>query len=164
MRRSRARRACASCSIEGEEQARAFGKKHARSAAEASTPNALMAAGQGAAQEAVENAVAYWGQMFELIVEVQKRLFTLMEGQMAVVPGIKEAKAAMAMMPDLTQAQNVVKAMQGVVTSGRLGVRADAESHGRHGADGAEQHAGNAPLVVAGRPRGVRSAWPSMML
>jgi len=104
--------------FEGEEQARAFGKKHARSAAEDGTPNALMAAGQGAAQEAVENAVAYWGQMFDLIVEVQKRLFTLMEGQMAVVPGIKEAKAAMAMMPDLTQAQNVVKAMQGVVTSG----------------------------------------------
>jgi hypothetical protein len=32
--------------FEGEEQARAFGKKHARSAAEAATPNALMAAGK----------------------------------------------------------------------------------------------------------------------
>jgi phasin family protein len=103
---------------EGEEQARAFGKKHARSAAEAGTPNALMAAGQGAAQEAVEHAMAYWSQMFELITEMQKRLFTLMEGQMAGVPGVKEAKAAMSMMPDLSQAQNVVKAMQGLVTSG----------------------------------------------
>ena len=60
----------------------------------------------------------YWGQMFELIVEVQKRLFTLMESQMAGVPGVKEAKAAMAMMPDLRQAQNVINAMQGVVSSG----------------------------------------------
>jgi len=104
--------------FEGEEQARAMGRKAARHAAEAGTPNALMAAGQSVSQEAVESAMRYWGQMFELVVEVQKRLFTLMEGQMAGVPGVKEAKAAMAMMPDLTQAQNVVKAMQGLVTSG----------------------------------------------
>ena len=51
-------------------------------------------------------------------VEMQKRLFALMEEQMAGVPGAKEAKAAMAMMPDLRQAQNLIKAMQGVMSSG----------------------------------------------
>jgi hypothetical protein len=56
--------------------------------------------------------------MFELVVEIQKRLFTLMEDQMAGVPGVKQAKAAMAMMPDLTKMQNVVSAMQGVMSSG----------------------------------------------
>ena len=30
--------------------------------------NALMAAGQSVSQEAVENAMRYWGQMFELVV------------------------------------------------------------------------------------------------
>ncbi|HEY5281408.1 MAG TPA: phasin family protein [Polyangia bacterium] len=104
--------------FEGEEEARAMGKKAARTAAEAGSPNALMAAGQTVSQEAVESAMRYWGQMFELVVEVQKRLFTLMEGQMSGVPGVKEAKAAMAMMPDLRQAQNVVNALQGVVSSG----------------------------------------------
>jgi hypothetical protein len=104
--------------FEGEEQARAMGHKAARHAAEAGSPNALMAAGQSVSQEAVESAMRYWGQMFELVVEVQKRLFTLMEGQMAGVPGVKEAKAAMAMMPDMRQAQNVVNALQGVVSSG----------------------------------------------
>ena len=104
--------------FEGEEQARAMGRKAARQAAEAGSPNALMAAGQNVSQEAVESAMRYWGQMFELVVEVQKRLFTLMEDQMAGVPGVKEAKAAMAMMPDMRQAQNVVNALQGVVSSG----------------------------------------------
>jgi phasin family protein len=104
--------------FEGEEQARAMGRKAARHAAEASSPNALMAAGQTVSQEAVESAMRYWGQMFELVVEVQKRLFTLMEDQMAGVPGVKEAKAAMAMMPDMRQAQNVINALQGVVSSG----------------------------------------------
>jgi phasin family protein len=94
--------------FEGEEQARAMGRKAARHAAEAGSPNALMAAGQTVSQEAVESAMRYWGQMFELVVEVQKRLFTLMESQMAGVPGVKEAKAAMAMMPDMRQAQNVM--------------------------------------------------------
>jgi hypothetical protein len=41
-----------------------------------------------------------------------------MENQMADVPGVKQAKAAMAMMPDLTKMQNVVSAMQGVMSSG----------------------------------------------
>jgi len=104
--------------FDGEEQARAMSHKAARHAAEAGSPNALMAAGQTVSQEAVESAMRYWGQMFELVVEVQKRLFTLMEGQMAGVPGVKEAKAAMAMMPDMRQAQNVINALQGVVSSG----------------------------------------------
>ena len=56
--------------------------------------------------------------MFSMIVEMQKRLFALMEDQMAGVPGAKEAKAAMAMMPDMKQAQNLVNAMQGVMASG----------------------------------------------
>jgi hypothetical protein len=104
--------------FEGEEQARAMQKKAARTAAEANDAQALMAAGQGAAQEAMEQSMRYWGDMFDLIVEMQKRLFTLIEGQTAALPGVKQAKAAMAMMPDLGQLQNVVTAMQGVVTSG----------------------------------------------
>ena len=103
---------------EGEEQARSMQKKVARHAAEAGDAQSLMAAGQSAAQEAVQQSMQYWGQMFELIADMQKRLFTLMEGQMAGVPGVKEAKAAMAMLPDLTPAKNLVAAMQGVMTSG----------------------------------------------
>jgi hypothetical protein len=34
------------------------------------------------------------------------------------MPGVKQAKAAMAMMPDVSQLQNVVSAMQGVMSSG----------------------------------------------
>jgi len=102
----------------GEEEARSLGGNAARQAAEAQSPNAMLAAGQSMSQEAIGKAMQYWQQMFELIVEMQQRLFTLMEDQMAGVPGVKEAKAAMALMPDLRQAQNVVKAMQGVVTSG----------------------------------------------
>jgi phasin family protein len=104
--------------FEGEETARTIQKKAARHAAEAGDVPALMAAGQSVTQEAVERSMAYWGQMFELVVEIQKRLFTLMENQMADVPGVKQAKAAMAMMPDLTKMQNVVSAMQGVMSSG----------------------------------------------
>ena len=104
--------------FEGEEQARAMGRKAAKRAAEAGTPDEMMAAGQTASQEAMEQAMHYWGQMFDMIVEMQKRLFVMMEEQMAGVPGVKEAKAAMSMMPDLRQAQNVIKAMQGVVSSG----------------------------------------------
>jgi phasin family protein len=102
----------------GEEEARSMQKKALRHAAEASDPQALMAAGQSVTQEAVEKAMRYWGEMFDMIVEMQKRLFALMEEQMAGVPGAKEARAAMAMMPDLRQAQNLVKAMQGVMSSG----------------------------------------------
>jgi phasin family protein len=104
--------------FEGEEQARSMQKKAARHAAEAGDPQALVAAGQSVTQESVEKAMHYWGQMFEMIVEMQKRLFTLMEEQMSGVPGAKEAKAMMAMMPDLRQAQNLVNAMQGVMSSG----------------------------------------------
>ena len=104
--------------FEGEESARTMQKKAARRAAEAGDMPALMAAGQSVTQEAVEKSMAYWGQMFELVVEIQKRLFTLMEDQMSGMPGVKQAKTAMAMMPDLTQIQNVVSAMQGVMSSG----------------------------------------------
>src|SRR5207249_1629212 len=104
--------------FEGEEQVREFQKKHARSVGEAGDPQQLMAASQGAAQEAVERSMHYWGEMFDLIAEIQKRLFTLIEEQMEGVPGVKEAKAAMAMMPDLRQMKDVVSAMQGIVTSG----------------------------------------------
>jgi len=102
----------------GEEEARSMQRKALRHAAEANDPQALMAAGQSVTQEAVEKAMRYWGEMFEMIVEMQKRLFALMEEQMSGVPGAKEAKAAMAMMPDLNQAQNLIKAMQGVMSSG----------------------------------------------
>jgi phasin family protein len=102
----------------GEEEARSMQKKALRNAAEATDPQAFMAAGQSVTQEAVEKAMRYWGEMFDMIVEMQKRLFALMENQMAGMPGAKEAKAAMAMMPDLRQAQNLVKAMQGVMSSG----------------------------------------------
>ncbi|MET0733781.1 MAG: phasin family protein, partial [Casimicrobiaceae bacterium] len=104
--------------FEAEEEARAFQKKHARNVGEAKDAQSLMVASQGAAQEAMEKSMHYWGEMFELIVEMQKRLFSLIEDQMSGVPGVKEAKAAMAMMPDLRQMQNVVSAMQGVVSSG----------------------------------------------
>jgi len=104
--------------FEGEEEARSMQKKALRQAAEATDPRSLMAAGQSVTQEAVERSMRYWGEMFEMIVEMQKRLFSLMEDQMAGVPGAKEAKAAMAMMPDMRQAQNLVKAMQGVMSSG----------------------------------------------
>ena len=104
--------------FEGEERARSMQRKTARSAAQAGDVQSLMALGQSAAQEAVEQSMQYWGQMFELIVEMQKRLFSIMESQTAGLPGAKEAKAAMAMMPDMTKMQNVVSAMQGVMSSG----------------------------------------------
>jgi len=104
--------------FEGEEQARSMQKKAVRHAAEASDPQSLVASGQAVTQEAVEKAMQYWSQMFDMIVEMQKRLFALMEQQMGDVPGAREAKAALAMMPDLRQAQNLVKAMQGVMSSG----------------------------------------------
>jgi len=104
--------------FEGEEEARAFHKRAARRAAEAENPQALVAQGQSAGQEAMQRAMAYWSQMFELIVEMQKRLFSLLGEQMEGVPGVKETKAAMAMLPDLSQMQKVVSAMQGVVSSG----------------------------------------------
>jgi hypothetical protein len=104
--------------FEGEEQSRAMGRKAAKRAAEAGSPDEMMAAGQTMSQEAIEHAMRYWGQMFDLISEMQKRLWVMMEEQMAGVPGVREAKAAMAMMPDLRGAQNVIEAMQGVVGAG----------------------------------------------
>lgn len=104
--------------FEGEEQSRSMQRKAIRHAAEANDPQSLVAAGQSVTQEAVEKAMQYWGEMFSMIVEMQKRLFALMEDQMSGMPGAKEAKAVMAMMPDLKQAQNLVSAMQGVMASG----------------------------------------------
>ena len=104
--------------FEGEEEAREFQRKHAKSAAQARDPQALVAAGQGAAQEAMERSLRYWSEMFDLIVEIQKRLFTLMEEQMEGVPGVKETRAAMSMLPDMSRMQKVISAMQGVVSSG----------------------------------------------
>jgi phasin family protein len=102
----------------GEEEARSMQRKAIRHATEASDPQSLVAAGQSVTQEAVSKAMQYWGEMFGMIVEMQKRLFSLLQDQMSGMPGAKEAQAAMAMMPDLTQAQNLVKAMQGVMASG----------------------------------------------
>ena len=78
--------------FEGEEEMRAFQQKHARAVGAANDPQSLMAASQGAAKEAVEKSMHYWGEVFDLIVEIQKRLFSLIEEQMAGVPGVKEAK------------------------------------------------------------------------
>ena len=104
--------------FEGEEQARSMQKKAARHVAEAGNAQALVAAGQSVTQEAVEKAMHYWGEMFAMIVEIQKRLFALIEQQMSGVPGAQQAKAMMTMMPDLKQAQNLIDAMQGVMSSG----------------------------------------------
>jgi len=104
--------------FEGEEEVREFQRRHARSAVEARDAQGLLVAGQGAAQEALEKSMHYWGEMFDLIVEIQKRLFALIEGQMEDVPGVRESRAAMSMLPDLRQMQKVVSAMQGVVSSG----------------------------------------------
>ena len=108
----------AQAAVRGEEQTRSMQRKAIRHAAEAGDPQSLVAVGQSVSQEAVEKAMQYWSEMFSMIVEMQKRLFALMEDQMAGVPGAKEAKAAMAMMPDMKQAQNLVNAMQGVMASG----------------------------------------------
>src|SRR4030095_7743106 len=86
--------------FEGEEQARSMQKRTVRSAAEAGDVQSLMAVSQSAAQEAVEQSMRYWSQMFDLIVEIQKRLFSLVERQAAGLPGGKEGQGALAMMPD----------------------------------------------------------------
>jgi phasin family protein len=103
---------------QGEEQARELHRKAAKSASEAKDPHSLMAVGQGAAQEALEKSMHYWGEMFDLISEIQKRVFTLIEDQASGMPGVKQAKAAMAAMPDLKPMQNVVEAMKGVMGAG----------------------------------------------
>lgn len=102
----------------GEEEARAFHKRAAKSAAEARDAQSLMAAGQDAATEALEKSMRYWGEMFDLISEMQKRVFALIEEQTEGMPGVKQAKAAMAMLPDMGPMRNVVEAMRGVVGSG----------------------------------------------
>jgi phasin family protein len=104
--------------FEGEEAARDFQRRQVRSAAQARDPQALVAAQQGATQEAVERSLRYWNEMFELIVEIQKRLFTLMQAQFEGMPGMRETRKAMAMYPDLGEMQKVIAAMQGVLASG----------------------------------------------
>jgi phasin family protein len=104
--------------FEGEEEARDFHKRAARRAAEAENPQALVTTGQNVGQEAMQRALTYWSQMFELVVEMQKRLFTIIDEQVSEVPGVKQAKAALGMMPDMRQTQKLVDAMQGVLTSG----------------------------------------------
>ena len=104
--------------FEGEEEARAFQKRAARRAADAENAQALLATGQNVGQEALQKAIVYWSQMFELVVEMQKRLFAIVEDQVAEVPGVKQAKAALTLLPDLSQAQKLVQAMQGVLSSG----------------------------------------------
>jgi phasin family protein len=103
---------------QGEEQARELHRKAAKSASEAKDAHSLMAVGQGAAQEALEKSMHYWGEMFDLITEIQKRVFTLIEDQASDMPGVKQAKAAMAALPDLKPMQNVVEAMKGVMGAG----------------------------------------------
>ena len=103
---------------QGEEQARELHRKAAKSASEAKDPHSLMAVGQGAAQEALEKSMHYWGEMFDLITEIQKRVFTLIEDQASGMPDVKQAKAAMAALPDLKPMQNVVEAMKGVMGAG----------------------------------------------
>ena len=104
--------------FEGEESAREFGRRTVRGAAEAKDAQSLVAVSQEAGREAMERSLAYWGEMFDLIVEMQKRLFTLIQDQAEGLPGVKQAKAAMAMMPDLGPMKNVVSAMQGMIGSG----------------------------------------------
>ena len=53
-----------------------------------------------------------------LIVDMQRHLFSVIEGQMEGVPGLKEAKAAMALMPDMRPAKDLIDAMRGVMQSG----------------------------------------------
>jgi hypothetical protein len=104
--------------FEGEQTVRELGRKTAKGAAEAKDAQALMSMGAEAGREALEKSLAYWGEMFELIVEMQKRLFSLIEEQAEGMPGVKQARAAMKMMPDLGPMQNVVEAMQRMVGSG----------------------------------------------
>lgn len=104
--------------FEGEESAREFGRRAARGAAEAKDAQSLMVFSQEHGREAIEKSLVYWQEMFGLIAEMQKRLFTLMEEQAQGMPGYKQAKAAMQLMPDLGPMKNVVDAMQGLVGSG----------------------------------------------
>ena len=104
--------------FEGEETVRELGRKTAQGAAQAKDAQSLAALGQEAGREALEKSLAYWGEMFDLIVEMQKRLFALLNEQAETVPGYRHAKAAMAMMPDLGPMKNIVNAMQGMIGSG----------------------------------------------
>ena len=137
--------------FEGEQQAREFQRKHVRSAAEARDAQSLMAAGQGAAQEAMERSMHYWSEMFDLIVEIQKRLFTLIEEQMEGVPGVKETKAAMAMLPGPEPDEEGRIGDAGRRVVGWIDVRVDAARDGRFCEDRARLDAGRAALITGAR-------------
>ena len=136
--------------FEGEEQARAMGRKAHEARRRGRQPQRDDGGrARAASQEAMEHAMRYWGQMFEMIVEMQKRLFVMMEDQMAGVPGVKEAKAAMSMMPDMRRRRTSSRRCRASISSGGNRVRVDAEGHGRLRADGAR----HAPAVARFRPR-----------
>ena len=149
--------------FEGEETARTMQKKAARRAAEAGDVPALMAAGQSVSQEAVERSMAYWGQMFELVVEIQKRLFALMER-----PDVRRAGRQAGEGGDGDDARHDADAERrfgdaGRDVVGRLGVRVDAEGDGRLRADVRHEaltgrwFAARAATGPAFRPRSRRS-------
>ena len=95
---------------EAEEDAAEFQKKHAKSAAEANNPQALMAVGQGAAQEAMEKSMHYWGEMFDLIVEMQKVVSAM---QNVVASGAPAFDSMQRVMGDFTRlAQNSMPGMR----------------------------------------------------
>jgi phasin family protein len=104
--------------FQGEEVARTMQKRAARDVVEADDPQSMLAAGQVATRDAMQRAMNYWREMFDLVAQIQKRLFSLIEAQMAGVPGVKETKAALTMLPDMSQAQNLVNALQGIMSSG----------------------------------------------
>ena len=106
-------------------------RKTARSAAEAGDVPSLMAVGQSAAQEAIEQSMQYWSQMFELIVEIQKRLFSLMEDQTAGRARRQGGEGGDG--DDARHDEDAERRLgdAGRDVVGRLGVRVDAEGDGR---------------------------------
>ena len=117
--------------FEGEEKARAFQKKARAVGVGSADPQSLMAASQGAAQEAIEKSMHYWGEMFDLIVEIQKRLFTLIEEQMAGHAGRQggEGRDGDDAGPEAAPERRVRDAGRRLIRQQR--VRDDAEGDGR---------------------------------
>ena len=145
--------------FEGEQSAREFGRSAARSAAEVRDPQALMSMSAEAGQEALERSLAYWGEMFDLIVEMQKRLFALIEEQ---ARGHAWRQAGEGGDADDARPGPDAERRRGDAAHGRLrarGLRLDAEADGRHGAHGAVIDAGHEAL----RARGGASAAPPLV-
>ena len=106
--------------FEGEESAREFGRKAARNAAEAKDAQSLMS-------RAARNRPRGAGEEHGLLarhVRADRRdpeaPVRADRGAGQGMPGVKQAKAAMQMMPDLGPMKNVVDAMQRIVGSGRV--------------------------------------------